>query len=178
MNLPDVYIVSAARTPIGSFCGKLSSVKACELGSVVIQEALKRCSIDPNNVSEVIMGQVLTALEGQNPARQAACNAGLPFTVPAHTVNMVCGSGLKSVMLGAQSIQLGQSSIVVCGGQESMSRVPHAMLIRSGVKMGNGTMNDSMIHDGLTDAFNQYHMGITGDKDKTGFRMFKRELTS
>jgi len=175
MNLADAYIVSAVRTPIGSFCGKLSSVKACELGSIVIQEALKRSSIDPNDVSEVIMGQVLTTLEGQNPARQSACNAGLPYTVPAHTVNMVCGSGLKSVMLGAQSIQLGQSSVVVCGGQESMSRCPHAMLIRSGVKMGNGTMSDPMIQDGLTDAFNQYHMGITAENVAKEFSISRQQ---
>jgi len=175
MNLADAYIVSAVRTPIGSFCGKLSSVKACELGSIVIQEALKRSSIEPSDVSEVIMGQVLTTLEGQNPARQAACNAGLPYTVTAHTVNMVCGSGLKSVMLGAQSIQLGQSSVVVCGGQESMSRVPHAMLIRSGVRMGNGTMSDPMIYDGLTDAFNQYHMGVTAENVAREFNVSRQQ---
>ncbi|XP_046636965.1 acetyl-CoA acetyltransferase, cytosolic-like isoform X2 [Daphnia pulicaria] len=163
MKPADVYIVSAARTPIGSFCGKLSSFRGSELGTIVIQEALKRASIKPDDVSEVIMGQILMTLEGQNPARQAACKAGVPYSVPAYTVNMLCGSGLKAVMLASQSIQLGMSSIVVCGGQESMSRVPHAILMRPGIKMGNGTLNDTMIHDGLTDAFNHYHMGVTAE---------------
>jgi len=105
---------------------------------------------------------VLTALEGQNPARQAACNAGIAYEIPAYTVNMLCGSGLKAIILGAQSIQLGESSVVVCGGQESMSQVPHAIKMRSGTKMGNSSLLDIMLHDGLTDAFNQYHMGVTG----------------
>ncbi|KZS12505.1 acetyl-CoA acetyltransferase, cytosolic isoform X1 [Daphnia magna] len=175
MKPADVYIVSATRTPIGSFCGKLSSFRGSELGSIVIQDALKRCSINPEDVSEVIMGQILTALEGQNPARQAACNAGIPYSVPAYTVNMLCGSGLKAVMLAAQSIQLGSSSVVVCGGQESMSRVPHAILMRPGIKMGNGTLNDTMIHDGLTDAFNHYHMGVTAENIAKQYQISRQQ---
>ncbi|XP_001951861.2 acetyl-CoA acetyltransferase, cytosolic isoform X2 [Acyrthosiphon pisum] len=159
----EVYIVSAVRTPIGSFGGSLSSLKAHQLGSIVISEALKRANVNSNEVSEVILGQTLTAGQGQNPARQASINAGIPITVPAHGINLLCGSGLKSVVHGYQSIKCGDSSIVIAGGQESMSNAPHVVNIRSGVKMGNTELIDTMLYDGLTDAFNNIHMGITAE---------------
>ncbi|KAB7496133.1 Acetyl-CoA acetyltransferase, cytosolic [Armadillidium nasatum] len=156
-----VHILSAVRTPIGSLNGALSSLKAHELGSQVIREAVVRSSIAPEDVSEVIIGQALTAAQGQNPARQAALGAGLPYTIPAYSVNMVCGSGLRSVVLGYQSIKCGDASVIISGGQESMSQAPHACFVRKGIKMGPTNFIDTMTHDGLTDAFNNYHMGIT-----------------
>ncbi|CAF1066480.1 unnamed protein product [Adineta steineri] len=164
-NLDDVVILSAVRTPIGSFNGCLSSLKGHQLGAVAIKGALAKvsASIRPDEISEVFMGQVLTANEGQNPARQAARGGGLPYAVPATTVNMVCGSGMKAVVLGAQAIRTGDASIVVVGGQESMSQAPHCMPLRNGKKMGDATLIDSMVHDGLTDAFNHVHMGITAE---------------
>ena len=161
--MTDIVITSAVRTPIGAFNGALAGHSAAELGQVVIAEALKRANISPADVSEVLMGQVLTAANGQNPARQASMKAGVPKEVPAMTVNQVCGSGLKSVALGAMSIATGDSTIVVAGGQESMSQSVHAMQLRNGVKMGNATMVDTMITDGLWDAFNNYHMGTTAE---------------
>ena len=161
--MSDIVIVSATRTAIGSFGGSLSSLSAAELGTVVITEALKRSGVPAADVSEVIMGHVLTAATGQNPARQASIKAGVPKEVPAMTINQVCGSGLKAVALGAMSIKAGDSSIVVAGGQESMSLSPHAMLLRNGVKMGDASMTDTMIKDGLWDAFNGYHMGTTAE---------------
>ncbi|KAF2367245.1 Thiolase [Trinorchestia longiramus] len=158
-----VVILSGVRTPIGSFNGSLSSVPAHKLGTVVMKEALSRAEIQPSSVSEVIMGQVLTAGCGQNPARQAAVGADVPYSAPATSINMLCGSGLRAVVLGYQSLQCGDASVVVCGGQESMSQAPHALLLRSGVKMGNATMLDTMNHDGLTDAFLDYHMGVTAE---------------
>lgn len=159
----EVYIVSAVRTPIGSFGGSLSSLKAHQLGSVVISEVLKRANVSSNEVSEVILGQALTAGQGQNPARQASMNAGIPIDVPAHVINMLCGSGLKAVVHGYQSIKCGDSSIVVAGGQESMSNAPHVVNLRSGIKMGNTELMDTMLCDGLTDAFDNIHMGITAE---------------
>ncbi|XP_001352456.2 acetyl-CoA acetyltransferase, cytosolic [Drosophila pseudoobscura] len=161
--MSDVYIVSAARTPIGSFCETLSKLKASDLGSVVIQEVLKRASVEPENVNEVIMGQALTAGQGQNPARQASLKAGLPIQVPAYGINMLCGSGLKTVVLGYQSIRSGDANIVIAGGQESMSLAPHVMHLRQGVKMGPSSFVDSMLHDGLTDAMENIHMGVTAE---------------
>ncbi|XP_014251433.1 acetyl-CoA acetyltransferase, cytosolic [Cimex lectularius] len=158
-----IVIVSAARTPIGSLNGSLSSLSASALGQAVIMECIKRAKVDPADVSEVIMGQTLTAGGGQNPARQASMNSGIPYTVPAFTVNQLCGSGLKAIFLGYQSIQTGDSKIVVCGGQESMSQAPHYVHIRSSVRMGNITLTDSMLNDGLTDAFDNVHMGITAE---------------
>uniref|UniRef100_A0A8C7ITL6 Acetyl-CoA acetyltransferase 2 n=2 Tax=Oncorhynchus kisutch TaxID=8019 RepID=A0A8C7ITL6_ONCKI len=163
MNTESVVIVSAARTPIGSFNGSLSTVPLQDLCSVVIKDVLKRANLKPEAVSEVIMGHVLTAGHGQNPARQASVAAGIPYPVPAWSCQMVCGSGLKAVCLGVQSIQTGESTVVVAGGMESMSRAPHTVQMRAGVKMGDTTMQDSIIADGLTDAFHCYHMGITAE---------------
>ncbi|XP_029985068.1 acetyl-CoA acetyltransferase, cytosolic [Sphaeramia orbicularis] len=163
MNSEPVVIVSAARTPIGSLNGALSTVPLHDLGSVVIKDILKRAEIKPEEVSEVIMGHVLTAGQGQNPARQASVGAGIPYSVPAWSCQMVCGSGLKAVCLGAQSIQTGETTVVVAGGMESMSRAPHTVQMRAGVKMGDASLQDSMVADGLTDAFHGYHMGITAE---------------
>ncbi|KAH0951208.1 hypothetical protein HN011_008866 [Eciton burchellii] len=163
MNDRSVVIVSAVRSPIGSLCGSLSSLKASELGSLVIKESLKRAGLDGADVSEVIMGQVLTAMEGQNPARQAAINAGIPIHVPAYQLNMLCGSGLKSVVTGYCSIKSGESDVIVAGGQEIMSRAPHAAYLRAGVKFGNYNLIDTLIEDGLTDAFHNIHMAITAE---------------
>jgi acetyl-CoA C-acetyltransferase len=161
--MADIVITSAVRTAIGTFNGTLSSLSGAELGQIVISDALKRSSVDASGVSEVVMGQILTAATGQNPARQASINAGIPKEVPAMTINQVCGSGLKSVALGAMSIATGDNAIVVAGGQESMSQSPHAMHMRNGAKMGDVKMIDTMIKDGLWDAFNGYHMGTTAE---------------
>ncbi|KAG7460805.1 hypothetical protein MATL_G00202820 [Megalops atlanticus] len=163
MDTDAVVIVSAARTPIGSFNGVLSTVPLHDLGAVVIKEVLKRAQLKPDEVSQVVMGHVLTAGHGQNPARQASVGAGIPYPVPAWSCQMVCGSGLKAVCLGVQSIQTGESSVVVAGGMESMSRTPHTVQMRAGVKMGDSTLQDSILSDGLTDAFHSYHMGITAE---------------
>ncbi|XP_061602480.1 acetyl-CoA acetyltransferase, cytosolic [Cololabis saira] len=163
MNADPVVIVSAARTPIGTLNGALSTVALSDLCSAVIKDVLKRAGVKPEEVSEVIMGHVLTAGQGQNPARQASVGAGIPFPVPAWSCQMVCGSGLKAVSLGAQSIQTGESTVVVAGGMESMSRAPHIVQMRAGVKMGDASLQDSMVADGLTDAFHSYHMGITAE---------------
>jgi acetyl-CoA C-acetyltransferase len=159
----DIVIVSAARTPVGAFNGGLSGLPAHELGKVAIQEALKRAGVEGSRVSEVIMGQILTAGQGQNPARQASISAGIPVESPAWGVNQLCGSGLRAVALGYQAILNGDSDIVVAGGQESMSQAPHCQHLRNGVKMGNFEMVDTMIKDGLWDAFNGYHMGTTAE---------------
>lgn len=161
--MTDVAIVAGARTPVGSFNGAFGSLPAHELGKVAIKEALKRAKVDPKEVSEVILGQILTAAQGQNPARQASINSGVPVEVPAWNVNMLCGSGLRSVALGYQAIVNGDSSIVVAGGQESMSMAPHAAYLRAGQKMGALEFVDTMIKDGLWDAFNGYHMGNTAE---------------
>jgi acetyl-CoA C-acetyltransferase len=161
--MTDVVIVAAARTPIGAFNGALSSLPAHELGKVAIVEALKRAKVDAKEVSETILGHVLTAGAGQNPARQAAVAAGIPVESTAYVINQVCGSGLRTVALGYQAIRNGDSEIVVAGGQESMSLAPHCMHLRNGTKMGDTQMIDTMIKDGLWDAFNGYHMGITAE---------------
>jgi acetyl-CoA C-acetyltransferase len=159
----DVVIVSATRTPVGAFNGAFASLPAHELGKTAIKAALDRASVEPARVSEVIVGQILTAGEGQNPARQASIAAGVPVETPAWGVNQLCGSGLRSVALGYQAIVNGDSEIVVAGGQESMSMAPHCAHLRGGVKMGNFEMIDTMIKDGLWDAFNGYHMGNTAE---------------
>jgi acetyl-CoA C-acetyltransferase len=163
MMKDDIVIVAAARTPVGAFNGALGSVPAHELGKVAIMAALQRAGVEAPRVSEVIMGQILTAGEGQNPARQASIAAGIPVEIPAWGVNQLCGSGLRTVALGFQSILNGDSDIVVAGGQESMSMAPHCAHLRNGVKMGNFEMVDTMIKDGLWDAFNGYHMGNTAE---------------
>ena len=173
--MTEIVIVSAARTAIGNFLGGLSSLPAHKLGEIVIKESLARSKIDGKDVSEVILGQVLTAAQGQNPARQAAINSGLPKEVPAMTINQVCGSGLRAVALAAQSIAAGDSSIVIAGGQENMSLSPHAIHMRGGVKMGNGTLIDTMIHDGLWDIFNNYHMGITAENLAKKYKISRQE---
>ena len=169
--MTDIVIASAARTPVGSFNGALSSVPAHYLGQVAIDGALKRAGVQPNEVSEVIMGQILTAAQGQNPARQASINAGLPVEVPAWGVNMLCGSGLRAVALGFQAVKNGDSAIVVAGGQESMSQAPHAAYLRAGHKMGDLGFVDTMIRDGLWDAFNGYHMGNTAENVAKQFQI-------
>ncbi|MGA0533129.1 acetyl-CoA C-acetyltransferase [Hansschlegelia sp. KR7-227] len=167
----DVVIVGAARTPVGAFSGGLSSLPAHELGKVAIAAALQRAGLEPGQVSEVILGQVLTAAQGQNPARQASIAAGIPIAAPAWGINMVCGSGLRAVALAAQAIKNGDSEIVVAGGQESMSQSAHAAHMRSGTKMGDVKFIDTMIKDGLWDAFNGYHMGTTAENVATQFQI-------
>lgn len=160
----DVVIVAATRTAIGSFQGALATVPAVDLGAAVIQRLLEQTQLDPALVDEVILGQVLTAGAGQNPARQAAIKAGLPYSVPALTLNKVCGSGLKALHLAAQAIRCGDAEVVIAGGQENMSLAPYVMpSARTGQRMGHGQLIDSMITDGLWDAFNDYHMGITAE---------------
>jgi acetyl-CoA C-acetyltransferase len=162
--MEDIVIVSATRTAVGKFGGSLAKIPAPELGAMVVKEVLARAGIDPAQVSEVIMGQVLAAGSGQNPARQALIKAGLPKEVPGLTINAVCGSGLKAVMLAAQAIAWGDAEIVVAGGQENMSAAPHVLMnSRDGQRMGDWKMIDSMIVDGLWDVYNQYHMGVTAE---------------
>lgn len=162
--MTDIVIVAAARTAVGKFGGTLAKTPASELGSIVIRELLKRAQLTGDQIDEVILGQVLQAGTGQNPARQAVIKAGLPHAVPAMTINKVCGSGLKAVMLAAQAIRDGDSQIVIAGGQESMSLAPHVLpASRDGQRMGDWKLVDSMISDGLWDVYNQYHMGITAE---------------
>ena len=159
----DIVIVSAARTPVGAFNGAFASLPAHELGKIAIEAALKRAGVEGGRVSEVILGQILTAGQGQNPARQASIAAGIPVETPAWGVNQLCGSGLRAVALGYQAILNGDSDIVVAGGQESMTQAPHVAHLRNGVKMGSLEVVDTMIKDGLWDAFNGYHMGTTAE---------------
>ena len=161
--MTDIVITAAKRTPVGSFMGAFGSVPAHELGRQAIMAALAQSGVAADDVSEVIMGQVLTAAQGQNPARQAAMGAGIAKEAPAWGVNQVCGSGLRAVALGAQAIQAGDATIVIAGGQESMSQSTHAQALRTGTKMGGVELIDTMIKDGLWDAFNGYHMGITAE---------------
>ena len=162
--MQDVVIVAATRTAVGSFQGSLANVPAVDLGAAVIRQLLAQTGLDPAQVDEVIMGQVLTAGAGQNPARQASIKAGLPFAVPAMTLNKVCGSGLKALHLGTQAIRCGDAEVIIAGGQESMSLANYVLPgARTGLRMGNATMVDTMISDGLWDAFNDYHMGITAE---------------
>jgi acetyl-CoA C-acetyltransferase len=161
--MTDVVIAGAARTPVGTFNGSLSSLPASQLGAVAIKEAMKRAKVEAAEVDEAIMGQILIAGQGQNPARQAAVEAGIPYDKTAYQINQLCGSGLRAVALGSQAVQVGDSRIVVCGGQENMSMAPHVAHLRNGQKMGDLSMVDSMIKDGLWDAFNGYHMGNTAE---------------
>src|SRR5262247_2345284 len=174
--MEEIVIVGAARTPIGKFGGSLAKTPASELGALVIRRVLERAGVAPEQVSEVIMGQVLTAGSGQNPARQAAIKAGLPNMIPAMTINKVCGSGLKAAMLGAQAIAHGDSELVVAGGQESMSLSPHALNgSRDGFRMGDAKMVDTMIVDGLWDVYNQYHMGVTAENVAKEYAVTREE---
>ncbi|EKK7713713.1 acetyl-CoA C-acetyltransferase [Cronobacter dublinensis] len=162
--MKDVVIVGAARTPIGCFQGALAGRSAVELGAVVIEALLSRTGLNPQDVDEVILGQVLTAGAGQNPARQTALNSGLPWSVSAITINDVCGSGLKALHLATQAIQCGEADVVIAGGQENMSRAPHVLTEgRTGAAPQDGHIIDSLVHDGLWDAFNDYHMGVTAE---------------
>ena len=163
MSTTDAVIVSAARTPIGNFLGALASVPAHELGTCAIKAALQRADVDPADVDEVVLGQVLTAGQGQNPARQAAMAAGIPAEKTAYGINQVCGSGLRTVALAAQAIHAGDATIMVVGGQESMSLSQHSIYMRDGTKMGHAQLQDTMVKDGLWDAFSDYHMGTTAE---------------
>jgi acetyl-CoA C-acetyltransferase len=173
--LSDIVIVSAARTPVGSFNGALSSLPAHELGKIAIQAAVERAGIEPSDVDEVILGQVLQAGQGQGPARQAAVNAGIPVEAPAWSLNQICGSGLRAVALAAQQIADGSAKVVVAGGQESMSLSTHAAHLRNGTKMGDLGMVDTMIKDGLWDAFHGYHMGQTAENIANKYQITREE---
>ncbi|MEO5341681.1 MAG: acetyl-CoA C-acetyltransferase [Magnetococcus sp. MYC-9] len=174
--MEEAVIVAAGRSAVGKFLGTLSNTPASELGSQVVAGMLKRAGVNPEQVDEVIMGQVLTAGVGQNPARQTALKAGFPVTVPAITINKVCGSGLKAVALASQAIRCGDARLVVAGGQENMSLSPHLLLSsRNGVKMGEWKMADSMITDGLWDVFNDYHMGITAENVAKEYQISRQE---
>ena len=175
-ELNEAVIISATRTPVGKFLGSLKGFSATELGAIVVRESVKRAGIKPEDVDEVIMGCVIQAGLGQNPARQAALNGGLPSTVAAVTVNKVCGSGLKAVMMAAQGIQLGDSEMVVAGGMESMSNAPYLIpKAREGYRLGNGELLDAMIHDGLWCAFENYHMGCTGEVVADEYKVSRAE---
>jgi acetyl-CoA C-acetyltransferase len=173
--MTDVAIVAAKRTAIGTFGGAYSNASADSLGVTAINAIMADANIQPDEPSELIFGQVLTAGQGQNPARQAAIRAGLPDSMPSYTINHVCGSGLKAVGLGVQSIKLGESGIVIAGGQENMTQSPHCMTLRAGVKMGDAQMVDTMIKDGLWDAFNGYHMGVTAENVAEKWQISREE---
>ena len=170
-SLNEVVIVSALRTPIGTFNGSLKDIKADTLGSIVIKEILKEVKCDKEKIDQVIMGQVLTAGNGQNPARQASINSGIPFSKPAYTINQVCGSGLRAVTSGFQSIKLGESKYVIAGGQENMSASQHSIFFRNKKKISTEELKDTMITDGLLDAFNNYHMGVTAENVAKKFKI-------
>ena len=174
-KLKEVVIVGAVRTPIGTYKGSLKNIKADQLGSIVIKEVLKRSKFKESEIDEVIMGQVLTAGGGQNPARQAAINAGIPITKPAHIVNQVCGSGLRAVISGFQSISLGDAKNIISGGQENMSIAPHSIFYREEKKISEEKLLDTMINDGLTDAFNNYHMGVTAENIAKKFDISRKD---
>ena len=171
----EVVIVSAIRTPIGTYKGSLKNIKADQLGSIVIREVLKKSKFNEDEIDEVIMGQVLTAGGGQNPARQAAINAGIPISKPSHLVNQVCGSGLRAVISGYQSIKLGDVKNVISGGQENMSIAPHSIFYREDKKISEEKLVDTMINDGLIDAFNNYHMGVTAENVAKKFNISRQE---
>jgi acetyl-CoA C-acetyltransferase len=173
--MSDIFIVSAARTPIGRLGGCLSSLPAHSLGQVAIKEALRRANVPPNEVTDVILGQVLTAGAGQNPARQAAVAAGIPYETTAIGINQLCGSGLRAVAFGYQGLKLGETDVVVAGGQESMSRAPHCVHLRTGTKFGDAALTDTMISDGLWDAFNHYHMGRTAENVAERWKITRTE---
>ena len=173
--MTDVVILEAIRTPIGSYKGSLKKIRSDQLGSLVIREILKRSKFKEDEIDEVIMGQVLTAGAGQNPARQAAINAGIPISKPAHIVNQVCGSGLRAVISGYQSIKLGESLSVISGGQENMSIAPHSIFYRDEKIISEDRLSDTMINDGLIDAFNNYHMGVTAENVAKKFNITRQE---
>ena len=175
--MKDLYVVNCCRTAIGSFGGSLKNTPAAEMGAVVVKEALKRANIAPENVDEVMFGCILTAAQGQNVARQVAIKAGIPYSVPAYTVGMVCGSGMKSVIEGARSILAGDADVVVCGGTENMSAAPFASLdARWGARMGDKKLVDTMIKDGLWDAYNNYHMGTTAENIADIWGITRKEM--
>ena len=171
----NIYITSALRTAVGSLNKSLKNIPAYELGSMVIQETMEFSKIKKNDVNEVILGQVLTGGAGQNPARQALIKSGIPKEVPAYIVNQVCGSGIRSIVSGFQSIKSGNSKIIIAGGQESMSSSPHAIFLRNGKKLGNTELIDTMIKDGLWDAFHEYHMGVTAENVAEKFKISRKE---
>ncbi len=171
----EVVIISGVRTPIGAYKGSLKNMKSHQLGSIVINEVLKRSKFNKDEIDEVIMGQVLTAGVGQNPARQAAINAGLPISKPAHIINQVCGSGLRAVISGYQSIKLGEATNIISGGQENMSIAPHAIFYRDDKKISKNKLLDTMINDGLIDAFNNYHMGVTAENVAKKFNISRQD---
>ena len=174
-KLKEVVIIGAVRTPIGTYKGSLKLMKADQLGSIVIKEVLKKCKINAEEIDEVIMGQVLTAGNGQNPARQAAINAGIPISKSAHIVNQVCGSGLRAVISGYQLIKLGDAKKVISGGQENMSIAPHSIFYRDKKKISEAKLLDTMINDGLMDAFNNYHMGVTAENIAKKFKISRKD---
>ena len=174
-KLDDVVITSALRTPIGTFKGSLKDLSADKLGTIAIKEVIYKSKLKPEDVDEVIMGQVLTSAAGQNPARQAAIHAGIPVSKPAHIINQVCGSGLRSVASAYQSIKLGENKIIIAGGQENMSRAPHAIFYREDKKLLEDKLVDTMIYDGLIDSFNNYHMGITAENVATKYNISREE---
>ena len=174
-KLDDVVITSALRTPIGTYKGSLKSISADKLGTLVIKEVIHNSKIKADEVDEVIMGHVLTTGLGQNPARQASIHAGIPVSKPAHIVNQVCGSGLRSIISGYQSIKLGENKIIISGGQENMSRAPHAIFYREDKKLSDNKLVDTMINDGLTDSFNDYHMGVTAENVAEKFQITRDE---
>src|SRR5436305_5647414 len=175
-SFDDVVIISACRTPVGKFQGSLSDFSAPQLGAIAVREAVKRSGVDPTQVDECIMGNVITAGLGQNPARQAAIFGGLSPATGAMTINKVCGSGLKSVALAAQAVQTGNSSIVVAGGMESMTNAPYLLpQARKGYRLGNAQIVDSMVHDGLWDIYNDYHMGVTGENVAEKYNISREE---
>ncbi len=176
--MTDIVITGAKRTPVGSFLGSFAATPAHELGRIAIEAALAQAGVAATDVDEVVFGQVLTTGQGQNPARQAAINAGIPKEATAFGINQVCGSGLRAVALAAQSIRCGDAKIVVAGGQENMSLSPHAQHMRNGAKMGNATLVDTMIVDGLTDVFNGYHMGITAENLAEKYQIGREEQDS
>ena len=171
----EVVIVAAVRTPIGTYKGKLKNIKADQLGSLVIKEIIKKAKINSDEINEVILGQVLTSGMGQNPARQASINAGLPKFIPSYLVNQVCGSGLRSVILGFQTIKLREANFIISGGQENMSIAPHVLLDRNDNKLSKNNLIDTMIYDGLIDAFNNYHMGVTAENIAEKFKISREE---
>ena len=174
-KLREVVIISAVRTPIGTYKGSLKDMRTDQLGSIVIEEILKKSKFDKTDIDEVIMGQVLTAGAGQNPARQAAINAGIPNSKPAHLINQVCGSGLRAVVSGYQSIKLGEAKVIISGGQENMSIAPHSIFYRDKKIISEDKLLDTMINDGLIDAFNNYHMGVTAENVAKKFNISRKE---
>ena len=177
-KLDDVVITSALRTPIGTYKGSLKDLSADKLGALAIKEAIHKSNLKPDQIDEVIMGHVLTSGLGQNPARQASIHAGIPVSKPAHIINQVCGSGLRSIVSGFQSIKLEENKIIVSGGQENMSRAPHSLFYRENKKLDESKLIDTMINDGLTDSFNHYHMGVTAENVAEKFEISRDEQDS